>query len=50
MFVRYQHVEHVGNGKVAGLLDGRCYIFPKIDGENTSVYVEDGQIVCATRD
>ena len=49
MFVRYQHVEHIDSERVKGLLDGRCYVFPKLDGENTSVYMEDGEVVCASR-
>lgn len=49
MFVKYQHVEHIDSDNCAGLTNGRCYIFPKLDGMNTSAYMENGKIVCATR-
>jgi hypothetical protein len=37
-FLKYKHLERVGTLKVEGLMDGICYIFPKIDGTNGSVY------------
>ena len=40
-FNRYQHVERFGNEEVDGIDIGTCYIFPKIDGTNVSVWVED---------
>ncbi len=48
-FVKYQHVEHINSDVVEGLTKGKCYIFPKMDGMNASVYVEDGKIRCASR-
>ena len=33
-FRRYQHIERFGNDEVAGIEDGTCYVFPKIDGTN----------------
>lgn len=48
-FVKYQHVEHINSDVVEGLTEGKCYIFPKMDGMNASVYVEDGRMRCASR-
>lgn len=45
-FKKYQHIERLGTGETQGILDGECWIFPKIDGTNASVWLgEDG--VCA---
>ena len=41
-FVKYMHIERLGSDEVEGLLDGVCYVFPKIDGTNASVWVGDG--------
>ena len=48
-FVRYQHIEHLDSSNASGLTAGRCHVFPKLDGSNGSVFVEDGQIRCASR-
>lgn len=40
-FERYLHLERLGTTEVEGLLDGRCYIFPKLDGTNSSVWQDD---------
>jgi len=42
-------VGHIDSDDCEGLIAGKCYIFPKMDGGNASVYVEDGGIRCATR-
>ena len=46
MFIKYQHVERYGNTEVAGIEMGECYVFPKLDGTNGSVWAEGG-VVCA---
>lgn len=49
-FEKYQHIERLGTAATEGILDGICYIFPKLDGTNTSVYLnDDGQIEVASR-
>ena len=49
-FEKYQHVERLGTPATDGILDGLCYIFPKLDGTNTSVYLNDeGQVEVASR-
>ena len=30
----YQHIEKLGRDEVEGILNGKCYIQPKIDGTN----------------
>lgn len=46
MFIRYQHLEKFGSDEVTDIDLGQCYIFPKLDGTNASVWVEDG-VICA---
>ena len=41
-FKKYQHLERFGTTEVNGIEDGMCYIFPKIDGTNSSVWFNDG--------
>jgi len=41
MFIKYQHVERVGTDEVEGIENGVCYIFPKIDGTNGSIWPEN---------
>lgn len=40
-FEKYQHVERLGTVAVEGILDGIVYVYPKLDGTNTSVYLND---------
>lgn len=37
-FEKYQHVEKFGHLETSGIEIGRCYIFPKIDGTNGTVW------------
>jgi len=49
-FVKYQHIERLGSDEVEGILEGQCYVFPKIDGTNASVwYGDDGTIRAGSR-
>lgn len=41
-FIEYPDVERLGSDEVDGILVGTCYIFPKIDGTNSSVWWDDG--------
>lgn len=41
-FVKYQHIERFGTTEVDGIEFGECYIFPKIDGTNGSVWYDNG--------
>lgn len=42
MFKKYQHVERLHNTEVKGITEGMCYIFPKLDGTNASVWYDEG--------
>lgn len=46
-FRKYQHVCRLGTQETDGILNGKCYIFPKIDGTNASVWLDDDGKVCA---
>lgn len=41
-FRRYMHIERYGNDEVHGIELGRCYVFPKLDGTNASLWWDDG--------
>lgn len=49
MFVKYPHVVKLSDSEVEGILNGDCYIFPKLDGSNASVWFEDGEVKCGSR-
>ena len=38
MFIRYPHLERLGNKEVEDIEHGVCHIFPKLDGTNASVW------------
>ncbi len=48
-FRKYMHVERYGNDEVQGIEIGTCYIFPKLDGTNGSVWLQDDQVCCGSR-
>lgn len=39
-YKEYQHIVKLDNPEVDGLLVGKCFIFPKIDGTNASVWYQ----------
>ncbi len=41
-FLKYQHLERYGNTEVEGIEVGTCYVFPKLDGTNGSVWWDNG--------
>lgn len=49
MFKKYQHIERYGASKVKGIEKGLCYLFPKIDGTNGVVWLEDGKVKAGSR-
>jgi hypothetical protein len=49
-FRKYQHLERYGNDEVDGIQFGDCYIFPKVDGTNASVWLDDeGNVKAGSR-
>ena len=49
MFKKYMHVERLGSDEVAGILNGECYVFSKIDGTSASVWWDDGNVCAGSR-
>lgn len=48
-FRTYMHVERHGNQEVQGIEFGEVYVFPKIDGTNSSLWLEDGILQAGSR-
>ena len=48
-FRKYMHVERLGSPEVAGIEFGLCHVFPKIDGTNGSLWLDDGKLQCGSR-
>jgi hypothetical protein len=49
MFKKYQHLERFGTTEVEQIELGECFIFPKIDGTNASVWIENGIVKAGSR-
>jgi len=47
-FKKYMHIERFGNDEVQGIELGNCYVFPKLDGTNASVW-NDKEIKAGSR-
>lgn len=45
----YQHIEKFGTEEVDDINLGTCYIFPKLDGTNSSLWSDDGVIQAGSR-
>lgn len=48
-FLKYQHLEKLGTTEVENIELGLCYVFPKLDGTNASVWFKDGAIQGGSR-
>lgn len=48
-FKKYMHVERLDSEEVEGLLDYCCDIQPKLDGANASIWWDNGEICCGSR-
>ncbi len=48
-FKKYQHVERFGTSEVEKIEFGTCYVFPKIDGTNASIWIENGILQVGSR-
>lgn len=49
-FKKYQHIERFGTDEVQNIELGECYVFPKIDGTNGCVWIdENGDIQAGSR-
>ena len=47
-FQKYMHLERFGNDEVQGIELGDCFVFPKLDGTNASVWF-DGEVKAGSR-
>jgi hypothetical protein len=48
-FRAYQHIEKYGTSEVEGIELGRCFIFSKIDGTNSSLWLDSGELKAGSR-
>ena len=50
-YIKYQHVEKLGNTEVDNIEFGTCYIFPKLDGTNAHIWYdpESSTMKCGSR-
>lgn len=46
-FRKFEHVERLGKINTEGILEGKCYISFKLDGTNSSVWVDENGNICA---
>ena len=45
----FTHVERLGKEETDGILNGVCYISPKLDGTNAVVWYQDGEVRAGSR-
>lgn len=48
-FIKYSHLERFGSTEVKNIELGECYVFPKIDGTNASLWISDGKLQAGSR-
>ena len=48
-FRKYQHIEKLNTIETNGIESGLCYVFPKIDGTNGSIWLDNGEIKAGSR-
>lgn len=49
MFRRYDHLERLGHDEVSDILFGDVWIYPKLDGTNSSVWLQNNQVKAGSR-
>lgn len=49
MFKKYMHLERYGSDEVQGIELGQCYVFPKIDGTNGSLWWDGEKVNAGSR-
>jgi len=49
MFIKYQHVERLWTIEVEWIEVWTCYVFPKLDGSNWSIWNSEWRICCGSR-
>lgn len=48
-FKKYQHIERLQREDCEGILNGTVYCFPKIDGTNASLWLDNGEVQGGSR-
>lgn len=48
-FQKFQKIKRFGTNEVKGINKGKCYCFPKIDGTNGSVWINNNKIEAGSR-
>lgn len=48
-FTKYMHVENFGRDEVEGIEVGTCFLFPKLDGTNASIWACGGEVFFGSR-
>jgi len=48
-FRKYMHIEKFGTDEVHGIELGGCYVFPKLDGTNGSIWNDGGALQAGSR-
>lgn len=48
-FLKYPSLERLGTTEVEDILEGRCYVFPKIDGTNASLWFDGKDVQAGSR-
>ena len=48
-FKKYQHLERFGTTEVQNIELGKAYIFPKLDGTNASIWIDNGKVQAGSR-
>lgn len=48
-FKKYRKIHSLEKEETKGILFGKCYVMEKIDGANTSIWMEDGEMKFGTR-
>lgn len=49
LFKKYQHIERIGATEVQNIELGDCYVFPKIDGTNASLWISGDHLQAGSR-
>lgn len=49
MFIKYPKIKRLGHEDTEGILEGIVIVQEKIDGANTSIWIENGEIKCGSR-
>lgn len=48
-FKKYQHIERLGTTEVQNIELGKVYVFPKIDGTNSTVWLDENELQAGSR-